>query len=62
VAAFATAPRRLVTMQILRPGPAGALPAATLPIVYEIRRDGVPLLRAREVPLALCEGIAGGGA
>ena len=52
----ATAPRRLVTMQILRPGPAerpaGAVPAATLPVVYEIRRDGVTLLRAREVPPA----------
>ena len=61
----ATLPRRLVTMQILRPGPAerpaGAVPAASLPIVYEIRRAGVPLLRAREVPAALRERIAGGG-
>lgn len=60
----ATAPRRLVTMQILRPGPAerpaGAIPAAALPVVYEIRRDGVPLLRAREVPPALRARIAPG--
>ena len=62
----ATAPRRLVTMQILRPGPAerpaGAVPAAALPVVYEIRRDGVTLLRAREVPPALRAQIAKAGA
>jgi len=62
----ATAPRRLVTMQILRPGPAerpaGAVPAAALPVVYEIRRDGVVLLRAREVPPALRAEIARAGA
>jgi hypothetical protein len=49
-------PRRLLTMQILRPGPAerpaGGRPAATLPIVHEIRRDGIPLLRVREIPPA----------
>jgi hypothetical protein len=62
----ATAPRRLVTMQILRPGPAerpaGAVPAAALPVVYEIRRDGVVLLRAREVPPALRGEIVRAGA
>lgn len=62
----ATAPRRLVTVQILRPGPAerpaGAVPAAALPVVYEIRRDGVTLLRAREVPPALRGQIAKAGA
>jgi hypothetical protein len=61
----AAAPRRLVTMQILRPGPferpAGRIPAASLPIVYEIRRDGVTLLRAREVPPARRAEIAPGG-
>lgn len=62
----ATRPRRLVTMQILRPGPlerpAGGVPPASMPVVYEIRRDGVPLLRAREIPPALRGSIAGAGA
>jgi hypothetical protein len=53
-------------MQILRPGPlerpAGGVPPASMPVVYEIRRDGVPLLRAREIPPALRGSIAGAGA
>jgi hypothetical protein len=38
------------------------VPAAALPVVYEIRRDGVVLLRAREVPPALRAQIAKAGA
>jgi hypothetical protein len=45
---------RLFTMQILRPGPVERSPPGvditTFPVVHEVRRDGVPLLRVREVP------------
>ena len=48
---------RLFTMQILRPGPFERSPAGldvtSFPVVYEVRRDGVPLLRVREVPREL---------
>jgi hypothetical protein len=45
---------RLFTMQILRPGPlerpAAGLDVTAFPVVHEVRREGVALLRVREVP------------
>jgi hypothetical protein len=45
---------RVFTMQILRPGPIERSPPGidltSFPVVYEVRRHGVALLRVREVP------------